>query len=70
MTRLGAAARNTALAPLYAEATQPAINRLLLERPDALVAIGEQVAQRRRLGGMFGRPLGLTYGPIAVTSDY
>ncbi|GEM70937.1 hypothetical protein SAQ01S_07030 [Sphingomonas aquatilis NBRC 16722] len=70
MTRLGAAARNTALAPLYAESTQPAINRLLLDRPDALVAIGEQVAQRRRLGGMFGRPLALAYSPIAVTSDY
>ncbi len=59
-------ARTVVNAPLYAEATQPFINRALLDRSAQAVAAGTAIGQRSRLGGMFFRPIGLTYG----MSDY
>jgi len=53
--------RNTVNAPLYSDLTQPAIARLLLDRPDAAVNLGNTVGRYQRLGGMFGRPLALMY---------
>jgi hypothetical protein len=63
-------ARNLTNAPLYAEATQPALNRLLLDRPDLAVRLGDELLKRKRVGGMFGRPLALQYSPLAVTEGY
>ncbi|HEU5018595.1 MAG TPA: hypothetical protein VFT69_11570, partial [Pseudolabrys sp.] len=67
---LRAAARNTLNAPLYAEGTQGAINRALLDRPDAFVKAGNAVGKKARLGGIFGAPLLLDYGPLSVVPAY
>lgn len=67
---LRAGARNLFNAPLYAEGLQPTINRMLLDRPNVAVRIGEEAIRRARLGGLFGRPLALEYGPTAVAPAY
>lgn len=64
------AVRNVANAPLYSDTTQGFLNKALLDRPDIAVKLGEEIYRRKRLPGMFGRPLALGYGPLAVTSDY
>ena len=61
--------RNVVNAPLYAESTQPAINTLLLDRPDELVRVGNQLVQRSRIGGIFGAPMALNYSPFAVNQN-
>jgi len=58
-----AAARNTVLAPLYAEGTQPLINSALLDRTPGMINAGDAIARRARLGGLFGAPLLVDYGP-------
>lgn len=63
-------ARAAVNGPLYAEGTQGALNRALLDRSAAAVLAGEQVLQRARLGGMFGNALALTSGPFAVRPPY
>lgn len=64
------AARAVVNAPLYSDTTQGFINKALLDRPDIAVKLGEEIYRRNRLPGMFGRPLALGYGPLAVTPDY
>jgi len=64
------ATRNLVNAPLYAEGTQGILGRALLDRPDAIARAGAEIVRRARYGGMFGRPLALSYGPTAVVSDY
>lgn len=51
------AARTAVNAPLYAESTQPILAQLLLDRPDALRALGSEINRRSRIGGLFGAPL-------------
>lgn len=67
---LRAFARNTVNAPLYSDGAQPAINALLLDRPDAVVKAGTALAKKARFGGIFGAPLMLQYGPGAVVPPY
>lgn len=61
--RLKAGTRNLALSPLYSEGLTPAINSLLLDRTPAMIAAGQAVERRARLGGLFGAPLLVDYGP-------
>lgn len=61
------AARSLVNGPAYAEALQPSLGRLFLDRPDVAVRFGERLANQRRLLGMFGAPIALNYGPTAPT---
>lgn len=67
---LRAMGRNTVNAPFYSDGTQEAINKLLLDRPDALVKAGAALAKKNRYGGLFGAPLLLDRGPLAVAQPY
>lgn len=67
---LRAAARNVVNLPLYTEGAQPAINRALLDRPDIAVKVGKAVGKKSRVGGIFGAPLLLDYGPLSVVPGY
>lgn len=60
-------ARSAVNAPLYSEATQPLIAQMLLERPDVIRQLGEQLNRRTRYGGLFGAPLAVESG---VVQDY
>lgn len=61
--RAKAGVRNMALSPLYSEGLTPAINSLLLDRSPAAIAAGQAIERRARLGGLFGAPLLVDYGP-------
>lgn len=62
--------RNLVNAPLYAEATQPLINRALLDRTPAMIRAGEELEARARIAGLLARPASLAYGPLQVDAPY
>jgi hypothetical protein len=53
----GGLALGAILAAGGSRAGQRAITRALLDRPDALVQLGNQVQRRARIGGLFGAPM-------------
>lgn len=54
--------RNAINAPLYSDAGRTAAEAFFLApRPQAVESLGELIANRQRLGGMFGNPLALQY---------
>lgn len=56
-------ARNLINAPLYSDGLQPVIGAALMDRTPAMIQAGEAIARRARLGGLFGAPLLVDYGP-------
>ena len=55
--------RNAINAPLYSDTLQPALNTALLDRTPAMRVAGQQVMNNARLGGLFGAPMLVAYGP-------
>lgn len=57
------AARDALYGPLYNDRILPALNTALIDRPEWARKAGDVVLKKARIGGLFGAPLLVDYGP-------